>query len=117
MADQASVADTIAERFVADCRRDIAAAWIQIDAANDILRRTRWLLARWDAQRRVGDAGDIRTGARSRRSAPAGGMFVFIEAESRGGRRRTARGRPSRAKNMVISAPPARRTRPRSASG
>jgi hypothetical protein len=38
-------------RLIEQCRREIAAGWEQIDAARELLNRTRWLLDRWAAQR------------------------------------------------------------------
>jgi hypothetical protein len=47
MADQNS--DTVAQ-IVAQCRRDIEAAWNHVQAAREVLHRTRPLQERWQEQ-------------------------------------------------------------------
>jgi len=41
--------DTVAQ-VIAQCRRDIASAWSQVEAARDVLRRSRALQQRWSEQ-------------------------------------------------------------------
>jgi hypothetical protein len=55
MADQALAADSIATadtvaQIIAQCRRDIEAAWVHVEAAREVLRRSRWLYERWKQQ-------------------------------------------------------------------
>ena len=42
----------LARELIEQCRRDIVAAWEQVEASRRILDRSRWLLARWAEQAR-----------------------------------------------------------------
>jgi hypothetical protein len=39
--------DPLARGLLAQIRRDIAAAWEQVEAGREILQRSAWLIARW----------------------------------------------------------------------
>ena len=52
LAEQTPFVEAIARRLIGECRRDIAAARLQIEAMRAILAGTRWLVARWDERRR-----------------------------------------------------------------
>ena len=77
-----------ARRHIEQCRREVEAAWIQIEAARDLLRRTRWLLARWAERQRAHEHGESeRLKARDRSEAARIGMLVPSEPETLRGRR------------------------------
>ena len=44
------MADQTIAQVIAQCRRDIASAWSQVEAARDVLRRSRALQQRWSEQ-------------------------------------------------------------------
>ena len=123
MEQQSHPVEAIARPLIEQCRREIAAAWVQIEAANEMLARGRWLLARWREQPRMDEAKENARLASSGRSEAARlGAFVMVEPEKwaqRGRRVRIGgawptsghRGRPA------IMRPADRRSRPRSASG
>ncbi len=107
---QAYSLDAVARRIIVQCRADIAAATAQLEAGKDILRRSRALMPRWDAQRSPeGQAHGIRLPAFDDAKA---GMFVLI---SPAGFQRVSRRR--RARFTLPSPPSARHIRRRSASG
>jgi hypothetical protein len=106
MVEQSYSLQEVTQRIIAECRRDIQAAAVQIEAGKDILRRSRWLLPRWEAQSRVSairlppfDAGKA-------------GMFVLVQSDD-SRRRRRGGGRTA----VRSGAPADRHTRRRSASG
>lgn len=51
MADPGVSIDPIARVLIAQCRSEIAAAWVHVEAARETLRRTRFVIARWQRQR------------------------------------------------------------------
>jgi hypothetical protein len=65
--------DPPARALIAQIYRDIAAAWEQVEAGREILRRSAWLLARW----RELDATPPPLIPEQR--ASAAGMLVFYE--------------------------------------
>jgi hypothetical protein len=82
MSDQAHPFEEIARPFIEQCRREIGAAWTQVEAAREGLRRTRGLLAVWEEQRRMGDAyWSGRPDLSSRSEAARIGMFVSVAPE------------------------------------
>ena len=55
MADQALAVDTVdaadtVAQIIAQCRRDIETAWVHVEAAREVLRRSRWLYEHWKQQ-------------------------------------------------------------------
>jgi hypothetical protein len=109
-AEQAYSLDVVARRMIAQCRSEIAAALIQLEAGKDILRRSRALVSRWETQRSAeGMANAIRLPAFDEAKA---GMFVLI---SPAGYQRVSRHR--RARVTVPRAPADRHSLRRSASG
>ena len=52
MAEPTPIVEAIARRLIEDCRRDIAAAGLHVEAMRGILARSRWLVAKWDERRR-----------------------------------------------------------------
>ena len=77
MTDRADPFETIARPLIQQCRREIGAAWVQIEAAREGLRRSRWLLAVWEEQRRKGDVyWKTRPDLSGRSEAARIGMFV-----------------------------------------
>jgi hypothetical protein len=86
---------TIARPIIEDCRRDIAAARLHIEAMRAILAGSRWLLQTWDERRRA-DAitGGIRLPAYDEKRASG---FVEVEEPQRPrGRRRRKQVRAAR---------------------
>jgi hypothetical protein len=87
----------LGRRAAEQCRREIAAAWEQIEAGRGILVRSRWLLLRWAEQARRAVQPPSESTGRARR--PMGGEFVPVETEAmpeaslkeRGGRWRRRR--------------------------
>jgi len=92
---QAQSIEALAQPLIEQCRREIAAAWAQIEAAKDLLRRSRWLLARWAEQSRAETPVESERLARSDRSEAARiGMFVIVPddiAQSARGARRASK--------------------------
>jgi hypothetical protein len=89
MADQTGFAATTARALIEQCRRDIESGWQHVEAAREILRRTRWLVPRWEAQRRA-IAQAQRAGLPKRE--PAREMFIPVDPPPRRGRRGTRSG-------------------------
>jgi hypothetical protein len=90
VAEQGYSVAAVAGHIIAQCRREIEAAMLQIEAARAILVSSRWLHARWE-ERRLADAisGGIRLPVYDARRASG-----FIEVEqSREARRRRRRRR------------------------
>jgi hypothetical protein len=97
VADQALSIEAIARPLIAQCRRDIAAAWAQVESAREVLGRSRWLVERWTDLSRMGAAHGIeRIDLSDRSEAARIGMFVGIEPEAgrRARRKRIGRSRP-----------------------
>jgi hypothetical protein len=88
MTDRVDSFETIARPLIQQCRREIGAAWVQVEAAREGLRRGRWLLAVWEEQRRKGDLyWKSRTDLSSRSEAARIGMFVPSHPPHAPGRR------------------------------
>ncbi len=51
MTDETGNLDAITRQAIEHCRRDIAVAWTQLEAAKDLLRRSRPLLDQWVAEK------------------------------------------------------------------
>jgi hypothetical protein len=41
----------VARPIIVQCRREIEAGWLHVEAARDVLKRSQWLLTRWDRHR------------------------------------------------------------------
>jgi len=52
VAEPTPFVEALARRLIQECRRDIEAARLQIEAMRAILSGSRWLIARWDKRRR-----------------------------------------------------------------
>src|SRR5688572_13064628 len=92
MAEQVASIETMARPLIEQCRREIAAAWVQIEAAREVLKRNRWLIERWAEHGRLDEAHEsARLASFGRSEAARIGMFVTAEAETR--RRRAHRDR------------------------
>jgi hypothetical protein len=113
MADQAGQAEAIARTFIAQCRREIAAAWVQVEAAREVLRRGRWLLARWTERGGTESDEEARLASSGRSEAARIGMFVLADVDIHHRRRR--RDRRGRAASLIRRE--ASHIRRRSASG
>ncbi|HLH92803.1 MAG TPA: hypothetical protein VKX28_30635 [Xanthobacteraceae bacterium] len=89
MAEQPTIVEAIARRAIEECRREIAAARLQIEAMRGILAGSRWLLARWEERRRE-DAvtGGLRLPAFD--AAKASGFVEVEQAQEPRRRRRRA---------------------------
>jgi hypothetical protein len=89
MDEQAASVDTLAQQIIEQCRREIGAAWLHIEAAKEILRRGRWLLERWADQSRLHATSEsARLNSFARSEAARIGMFVRVEPETPRLRRR-----------------------------
>lgn len=91
MADEAVSVETIARPLIEQCRRDIASAWAQIEAAREVLSRGRWLIERWAERSRMAH-GTEKVDLSDRSEAARIGMFVTVEPETHGRRGRRDRG-------------------------
>jgi len=82
--------------LIAQIRRDIAAAWEQLEAGRAILERSGWLIARWREQAR---APSIVAELGSGRIRPSvAGMYIEVKDDRRPARRRPRRSARSRSK-------------------
>jgi len=90
VAEQTYSVEAAAREIIAQCRREIEAAMLQIEAARAILAGSRWLIARWEERRRA-DAitGGLRLPAYDARRAS--GFIEVEEPEEPRGRRRRRR--------------------------
>jgi hypothetical protein len=90
VADPTPFVEALARRLIDECRRDIEAARLHIEAMRRILAGSRWLVARWDERRRQ-DAvtGGIRLPVYD--AAKASGFIEIEEPAQRRGRRRQRR--------------------------
>jgi len=90
VAEQLYSVEAVARAIIAQCRREIEAARLQIESARAILVGSRWLIARWE-ERRQADAisGGLRLPAYDTRRASG---FIEIEDEPRRRRRRRRAG-------------------------
>jgi hypothetical protein len=52
VAEPTPIVEAIARRAIEECRREIAATWLHIEAMRAILAKSRWLVARWEQRRR-----------------------------------------------------------------
>lgn len=52
MSENPPAVGPLARQLIEQCRREIAAAWEQVEAGRRILDHSRWLLARWAEQAR-----------------------------------------------------------------
>ena len=93
MAEQTPFVEAIARRIVEECRRDIEAARLHIEAMRAILVNSRWLLARWDERRRA----DAITGGIRLPAYDAVRASGFIEIHETDEPRRRRRRRAQRA--------------------
>ena len=123
MEEQSHAVEAIARPLIAQCRREIAAAWAQIEAAHEMLARGRWLLARWREQPRMDEAKEnARLASAGRSEAARLGAFVMLEPETWAHRvRRVGRGGAwptsgHRGREAIMGRAD-RHNRPRSASG
>ena len=92
MDDQSCPIEPLARLFVEQCHRDIKLAWLQIEAAKEVLANTRWLLTRWAEQSRMEKSnGSPKWGSADPSEAARMGMFVMVESET--GRQRERRNR------------------------
>jgi hypothetical protein len=83
MDEQAASVDTFAQQIIEQCRREIAAAWLHIEAAKEILRHGRWLLERWAEQSQSHKTSEsARLNSFTRSEAARIGMFVRVEPET-----------------------------------
>jgi hypothetical protein len=90
MAEQSCPVEAIARPLIEQCRRELAAAWAQIEAAREVLKRNRWLVERWSERSRLDELNEsARLISLGRSEAARIGMFVTVEPETRrrGGRR------------------------------
>jgi hypothetical protein len=117
MADQAVSAEALARPLIEQCRREIASAWVQIEAAREVLKRGRWLIDRWAEHSRLDEAHETaKLISLGRSEAARIGMFVSVETETRRHHQRRVRS-GGRYPLRKSSARPTSRTRLPSASG
>jgi hypothetical protein len=114
MADQTGPAEALARPIIQQCRREIAAAWVQVEAAKEVLRRGRWLLAHWAERSRIDESSEsARLNSSDRSEAARIGMFVLADADIH--RHRRQRNRSVGSRSIFLKA--ASHTHLRSASG
>jgi hypothetical protein len=92
MADQTISPEANARQVIERCRREIQAAWDQINAARELLKGTRWMLTRWAEQSAAIDRAHLPTAAPGRSEAAREGMFVAVGPDLTRHRRRRKRG-------------------------
>jgi hypothetical protein len=122
MEEQSHAVEAISRPLIEQCRREIAAAWAQIEAASEMLLRSRWLLARWREQPRMDEAKEnARLASAGRSEAARLGAFVMVEPETWAPRARRARlggwSTSGHRGREAIMRRADRHNRPRSASG
>jgi hypothetical protein len=90
VAEPTPFVEALARRLIDECRRDIEAARLHIEAMRTILAGSRWLIATWDERRRQ-DAvtGGIRLPAYD--AVKASGFIAVEETEEPRRRRRRRR--------------------------
>ncbi len=120
MAEQDVSIEAMARPLIEQCRREIAAAWVQVEAAREVLKRNRWLIERWAEHGRLDEAHEsARLVSFGRSEAARIGMFVTVETQTQTHRRSGRRIRASG--GYALRKGSARRStshiRPRSASG
>src|ERR1700722_18947703 len=78
MGQSPQFAEPFARDLIAQCRREIAAAWEQVEAGRRILASSRWLFQRWAEQaRRANQAGAFLRSVAPRPSMA--GTFELVE--------------------------------------
>jgi hypothetical protein len=83
MAEQVVSIETMARPLIEQCRREIAAAWVQVEAAREVLKHNRWLIERWAEHGRLDEAHEsARLASFGRSEAARIGMFVTVETET-----------------------------------
>src|SRR5262245_45246819 len=87
IANSASTADTVAQ-IIAQCRRDIEAAWAHVEAARQVLRRSRWLYEHWKQQ--LADSHSIVPEAHVRQRPRSVGFVMIPGGRAGHSRRRLA---------------------------
>jgi hypothetical protein len=93
MAEQVVSVEAMARPLIEQCRREIAAAWVQIEAAREVLKSGRWLIERWTEHSRLDEAHEsARLASFGRSEAARIGMFVTVETETHHRGRRRDRG-------------------------
>jgi hypothetical protein len=89
VAEQTPFVETIARRLIEECRRDIAAARLHIEAMRAILAGSRWLVAKRDEGRRQDEiTGGLRLPAYDELKASG---FIAVEETEEPRRRRRRR--------------------------
>jgi len=91
VAEPTPLVEAIARRIIEECRREIAAAGLHIEAMREILVRSRWLVAKWDERRRE----DAVTGGIHLPAYDAGHASGFVGVEEASPRRQRRRRRAS----------------------
>jgi hypothetical protein len=87
VAEPTPFVEALARRLIDECRRDIEAARLQIEAMRAILAGSRWLVAKWDERRRQeAVTGGIRLPVYD--EVKASGFIEIEEPVQRRGRRR-----------------------------
>ena len=92
MAEQPTLVEAIARRIIDECRRDIEAARLHIEAMRAILAGSRWLLGKWEERRRE----DAVTGGLRLPAYDAVKASGFVEVEEAQAPRRRGRSRRAR---------------------
>jgi hypothetical protein len=87
MTDQGYSVVALARPLIEQCRRDIEAGFHHLEAARDMVRRTRWLVARWEAQREA----YANIGAVTLANFDAARQAMFVDAKPETRRRRKSR--------------------------
>jgi hypothetical protein len=89
MTDETGNREATTRQAIEHCRRDIAVAWTQLEAAKDLLRRSRPLLDQWVAEKAQIDSAD-KPPADDRPVFRVAGRLVTAPPEPERRRRRTS---------------------------
>jgi hypothetical protein len=98
MTDQTISPEALAWQAIERCRRDIEAAWSQIETARLLLRRSRWMLERWIAQMEAQSAARL---SQPDSADTAADVRELVHRRTRRRRRQRKRGAASQRRRII----------------